>query len=145
VARLLTDEEFERQVTATFEKPRKVVYHLHPPLLRQFGFERKLALGPWFKPVLKALASFRGLRGTAFDPFGWMPSRRLERELIGWYRETVSTLLPLLDRGNLALAADTANAPAQIRGYEAVKEESVKRARAFVEERLAAFAKKAAA
>jgi indolepyruvate ferredoxin oxidoreductase len=102
VARLLSGPDFETRVSETFDRPRRIVYHLHPPLLRRLGVQKKLALGPWAKPLLQLVASFRGLRGTVYDPFGYMASRRLERELVGWYRGMVDGLLAGLTAGNLA-------------------------------------------
>jgi indolepyruvate ferredoxin oxidoreductase len=128
VARLLVDPSLEDQVRATFEKPGKVVYHLHPPLLRALGMRRKLSLGPWFRPVLKLLAAGKRLRGTLFDPFAYASVRRDERQLITWYRDTLRSLLPGL-AGHLPLAVEIANLPDQIRGYENVKLDAAHRVR----------------
>jgi indolepyruvate ferredoxin oxidoreductase len=128
VARLLLDPLLNAQIQSTFENPGKVIYHLHPPLLRALGMKRKLSLGPWFRPVLKLLAAGKRLRGTAFDPFGYASVRREERDLIRWYRETVDSLLPGLG-GHLALAVEIAKLPDQIRGYEGLKLDSARRAR----------------
>jgi indolepyruvate ferredoxin oxidoreductase len=128
VARLLIDPEFEKQVQATFETPRKLVYHLHPPLLRALGLKRKLSLGPWFRPILKVLAAGKRLRGTAFDPFGRAAVRQEERRLIEWYRDTMRSQLPGLAR-RLPLAVEIAGLPDQIRGYEHIKLDSARRVR----------------
>jgi indolepyruvate ferredoxin oxidoreductase len=128
VARLLTDPSFEQQVRRTFEKPGKIVYHLHPPLLRSLGLKGKLSLGPWFRPILKLLAAGKRLRGTALDPFGYAAVRREERRLIGWYRDTLRSMLAGL-AAHLPLALEVATLPDQIRGYENVKLESAQRAR----------------
>ena len=76
------------------------------------------------------LAKLKGLRGTAFDPFGRTEERRIERALIGEYRA--------VDRGgaarrsapaNLALAIEIARIPEEIRGYGHVKERHLAAAR----------------
>ncbi len=145
VARLLTDPEFEGQVAETFAKPVRMRYHLHPPLLRRLGFRRKLELGPWIRPLLRALARCKGLRGTAFDPFGQLAARREERALIAWYRETIEGLLAALDASRLDLAVEVAEAPREIRGYEGVKTRSANRLRGWVAERLRELEVRAAA
>ena len=86
VARLMLTSDVQRQAARTFQAPGRIVYHLHPPILRALGFRRKLSLGGWVRPFLGVLAGLKGLRGTALDPFGHLASRRLERELIGWYQ-----------------------------------------------------------
>ena len=137
VARLLTDPAFDTEVADMFEKPRRLVYHLHPPLLRRLGVKRKLAFGPWLRPLLLVLARGKVLRGTPLDPFGWLASRRQERELVAWYRQLVDGLLAGLDAQSLATATELAEVPREIRGYEGVKAASVERAKAWVAERLA--------
>jgi indolepyruvate ferredoxin oxidoreductase len=136
VARLLLDPSLEQQIQATFEKPGRIIYHLHPPLLRALGMRRKLSLGAWFRPVFKLLAAGRRLRGTAFDPFGYAAVRKEERDLIRWYRGTVGALLPRLG-GDLAMAIEIAKLPEQIRGYEELKLASAKKAREAGSVRLA--------
>ncbi len=136
VARLLTDPAFEQRVAGTFEEPRRLVYHLHPPVLRRLGFRNKIGFGPWIRPALRLLARGKILRGTALDPFGWLAARREERALIGWYRDLVDALLDQLDATTLDAAAEIAEAPREIRGYEDVKRRSAERAKAWVEERL---------
>jgi indolepyruvate ferredoxin oxidoreductase len=128
VARLLTRRSFEEYATGLFEAPRRMVYHLHPPLLRALGLRYKLSLGPWFRPVLKLLAALRFLRGTPFDPFGYASLRRRERRLIAWYERTIDTLLAGLNADNHELAVRVARSPDAIRGYEQVKLRSVEAA-----------------
>ena len=137
VARLLADPSFDAIVDRTFDKPRRLVYHLHPPLLRRLGFKKKLALGPWVRPLLRVLARGKVVRGTALDPFGWLAARRQERELVSWYRDLIDGLLAELDPQTLATAIEIAEVPREIRGYEGVKAASVERAKAWVAERLA--------
>ena len=145
VARLLTDGSIEEQAAATFESPRKVLYHLHPPLLRSFGLRRKLALGPWIKPLLGFTASLKFLRGTPVDPFGRTAGRRLERELIAWYRDSIETMLAGLAQQNHQTALEVARAPETIRGYEAVKEASAAKTRARIEALLESLSQRAVA
>ena len=66
----------------------KFWFHLHPPMLRALGMKRKIKLGRWFVPFFRMLRSMRRLRGRAIDPFGYAKVRRIERELIGEYRDS---------------------------------------------------------
>jgi indolepyruvate ferredoxin oxidoreductase len=129
VARLHLAAEFREQLEATFEGPVKLVYHLHPPLLRRFGRERKLALGPWFRGPLRVLRALRRVRGTPLDPFGRLSSRREERELITWYEDLLDRAVAVLDPATLAVAAELAALPDDIRGYEEIKSRNATKAR----------------
>ncbi len=82
VARLLTRPELLEQVQVQVPGATKVTYNLHPPALRSMGMSQKLKLGAWSRPLLKATARGRFLRGTAFDPFGRAHVRQVERELL---------------------------------------------------------------
>jgi indolepyruvate ferredoxin oxidoreductase len=125
VARLLTDPELEEQALAQVPGATRLTYNLHPPTLRSAGMGRKIALGPSFRPVLKALARGRGLRGTPLDPFGKTLVRRLERALAVDYNQTVVRLAAELDAGSYERAVAVAEAAELVRGYEDVKLRSV--------------------
>ena len=71
----------------------------------------------------------KGLRGTALDVFGYAPVRRVERQLIDEYRGLIETVLAKLCPANHDVAAAIAELPDEIRGYEQIKLESVKRFR----------------
>ncbi|MBI4907401.1 MAG: indolepyruvate ferredoxin oxidoreductase family protein, partial [Acidobacteria bacterium] len=139
VARLLTDPAAESRALSMWEQPLELSYNLHPPLLRRFGYRKKLHLGSWFKAPLQLLASLRVVRATPLDIFGYMSHRRLERSLIHWYRDLIDKVLPLLTPGTEAQLCEIANLPDQVRGYERVKEESIRRVKSLAEEKLAAL------
>ena len=46
--------------------------------------------------ALKLLTRFKRLRGTWFDPFGHTAERKMERALVGEYRQTIDQLLACL-------------------------------------------------
>jgi indolepyruvate ferredoxin oxidoreductase len=75
--------------------------------------------------VFRILAASKGLRGTAFDPFGYTAERRMERRLIEDYRALVSGIVGRLDQTNLPAAVELARAAADIGGYGPVKNASV--------------------
>ncbi len=74
------------------------------------------------RKALGVLAGMKGLRGTAFDVFGYTEERRTERALIQEYRACVDELLAGLSPERLALAVEIARIPEDIRGYGHVKE-----------------------
>jgi indolepyruvate ferredoxin oxidoreductase len=129
VARLYVDPRFGEHVRSLFTAPRAVRYHLHPPLLRALGLRRKVELGPWLTPVLRALRALRRLRGTSLDPFGHSAVRREERALVDWYRALVRAALPYLGPATHALVREIAALPDGIRGFEELKLRSAARER----------------
>jgi indolepyruvate ferredoxin oxidoreductase len=137
VARLLTQPDFERGVREMWEAAESVSYNLHPPVLRSLGLKKKLNLGPWFRRPLGWLASMKALRGTPFDIFGHAGIRREERGLITWYRNLVEEVLEHITPGTLDLAIETVSLPDQIRGYEAIKLESIRAVKELAAEKLA--------
>ncbi len=64
-----------------------------------------------------------------------MAHRRLERSLIGWYRDVVERLLSEVTPETESLALEIAALPDQIRGYEQIKEDNIRRVKKLVEER----------
>lgn len=130
VARLSLDPDQERAVRDRFGADATISYRLHPPVLRAMGMTRKIELGPWFRPVFRALVATRRLRGTRLDPFGYAALRRLERELIDEYVSTIAEVTRLLRPDNHALGVEIAELPDLVRGYEEVKTRTVDEYRA---------------
>ncbi len=139
VARLWLQDPMWEQARASFEGPLKRYVHLHPPILRRLGMQRKIKLGGWFFPVFRLLYAMRRIRGSALDVFNLVRHRRLERSLIGWYRGLIDGLLPELTHENHAVAVAMAETPDGIRGYEDVKERTLAETRDRVDELLEAF------
>jgi indolepyruvate ferredoxin oxidoreductase len=94
---------------------------LQPPLARLLGMRRKKAFGPWFRPVLRGLASLKFLRGTPFDPFGRAHVRQQERALVAWYEGLVEAVLGQGPQVDAALALELLSLPETVRGYEEIK------------------------
>lgn len=126
VARLLTDPAFEATLAAEVPGGRRSRYRLHPPVLRALGYDRKIALGPAWRPVLRLLARGKVLRGSALDPFGRAAMRRTERELRDEYRAMVHRLAAELTAGSYQTAVAAADAADLIRGYEEVKRRGIR-------------------
>ncbi|MEO7744342.1 MAG: indolepyruvate ferredoxin oxidoreductase family protein [Usitatibacter sp.] len=134
VARLYTDSDFLARVASQFEGDYRLNLHLAPPLWAKndpvTGEPRKRVFGPWMLGAMRVLAKMKGLRGTAFDVFGYSAERRTERQLIEDYVKTVEELLAALDNKRLPLAVEIAAMPEFIRGYGPVKERHLKETRA---------------
>jgi indolepyruvate ferredoxin oxidoreductase len=121
VARLALDEAERSKIAEHFGEEARVIWKLHPPLLRAMGMSRKVSLGPWFAHVYKVLRSMKRLRGTRLDPFGRSRVRRTERQLIGEYIAMVDQLASELGPANHDLIVRIAELPDLVRGYEHVK------------------------
>lgn len=124
VARLHTGAAFRKQIESMFEGKVRLVHHLAPPMFarkNRDGEPVKGEYGPWMRSAFGLLARLKGLRGTAFDPFGYTEERTQERTLILEYRRCVEELLPRLSAQNLDLALEIARVPEEIRGYGHVK------------------------
>jgi indolepyruvate ferredoxin oxidoreductase len=133
VARLHLDPVERAKIEAEFGKGAKVKYNLHPPVLRALGMKRKLKLGRWFDPFFRVLRALKFLRGSKLDIFGYAKVRKVERALIGEYRELVEETLPKLDADSYDTVVELFELPDVIRGYEEIKLGNVERWRAQVE------------
>jgi indolepyruvate ferredoxin oxidoreductase len=124
VARLHTDPAFVAKIESMFEGDYKLVHHLAPPLTarrNEKGELIKRPFGPWMRKGFEVLAKLKGLRGTPLDVFGYSAERRTERKLIDEYKTSIDELLRGLNSERLALAAEIARVPEEIRGYGHVK------------------------
>jgi indolepyruvate ferredoxin oxidoreductase len=133
VARLYTDGRFVEQLKSQFEGEFTLKFNMAPPLFAKKDAQGRLMkaeFGSWMWTALKLLAKFKGLRGGAFDVFGYTAERRMERALIAEYREMVEALVAQLDASNHATAVELASLPEQIRGFGHVKEKAVEGFRA---------------
>ncbi|ACR27431.1 indolepyruvate ferredoxin oxidoreductase family protein [Burkholderia glumae] len=132
VARLQSDPAFLAKLAAQFDGELTLRYHLAPPIFAkrdEHGRLVKRAYGPWMLSAFRLLAKLKGLRGTAFDPFGRTEERRTERALIGEYVALVDALIARLTPQRLPLALELANLPDGIRGYGHVKENNLRAVR----------------
>ena len=134
VARLYTDGRFEKLLRDQFEGEFTFNFNLAPPILGggvdALGRPKKRAFGPWMMGVLRWLAKFRFLRGTALDPFGHSAERKMERELIVVYEKDTANVLGQLSQATHDIAVELLSLPDRIRGYGPVKEKAVEEARA---------------
>ncbi|MGQ9426971.1 indolepyruvate ferredoxin oxidoreductase family protein [Gilvimarinus sp. F26214L] len=128
VARLYTQTDFRDQLRNRFSGKFKVSFQFAPPLLAKkdphTGHLRKREFGPWVWPLLSAVARLKFLRGTRFDPLSYTAERRLDRELIASFEQSVEQLLPNINWDNHTTAVEVAKLPQSVRGYGHVKEKA---------------------
>ena len=143
VARLYTNGDFQKRLREQFEGNYKLSFNLSPPVLnprdKATGRPRKVEFGPWMLTVFRVLAKLKGLRGTAFDVFGYTAERRMERRLVDDYRKTIEGVLPVLNAGNAELVAKIAALPDMIKGYGYVKDDNFAKYQAELARLLASF------
>jgi indolepyruvate ferredoxin oxidoreductase len=132
VARLHTDENFLASLRRDYGDRAKLRFHLAPPILNgkrdARGRPLKKEFGTWILPLFRLLASLKKLRGTAFDIFGYTAERRMERQLIATFEDTVEDILLHLEPNTIEQACGHIDAYLDIRGYGPVKEEAVRKA-----------------
>ncbi len=125
VARLYTQPEFRAALEAQFSGRKMISVWLSPPLISRVdpvsGRPQKRRFGPWVFHVFAALARLKGLRGTAFDPFGRTEERRMERRLASGYATLVAELCAKLTPARLEASIKLVGAPDEIRGFGPVK------------------------
>jgi len=129
VARLYTNGDFITRLKQQFEGDFKLEFNMAPPLLarprKPGGEPQKIAIGGWMFNVLKVMAKMKTLRGGALDVFGKTAERRMERALIGEYRELVLGVLPKLNASTQGTVQKIAELPEMIRGYGPIKDRNV--------------------
>ncbi len=121
VARLHLDPVEKARREKEFGPDAVVSVLLHPPLLRALGMKRKIRVRRSAGVLFRGLRAARVLRGTALDVFGYARVRRVERELVGEYRELMRDALTRLTPGTADAVAGIAALPEAIRGYEDIK------------------------
>ena len=143
VARLHTDPAFMEKLKAEFEGDFKLAFNLAPPIMAKpdpvSGEPTKRRFGPWAMNLFKVLRALKGLRGTAFDIFGYSEERKLERRLIVEYAARMRDLIGRLTPANYDIAVEIASVPERIRGYGHIKRRHLAEVMPKQAELLAAF------
>ena len=133
VARLYSEPEFLEKLEEQFEGDYRLQFNLSPPIIapkdKNTGKPDKIQIGAWILTVFGLLAKFKFLRGTKIDPFGYLSDRKIERDLIEQYFDTIEFLIKGINSDNYELAVEIAAIPMSIRGYGHIKHESVLEAR----------------
>ncbi|QBE63576.1 indolepyruvate ferredoxin oxidoreductase family protein [Pseudoduganella lutea] len=142
VARLYTDGRFVEQLKAQFEGDFALKFNLAPPIFAKKdaqGHLVKAQYGSWTWRAFQVLARLKGLRGGPLDIFGRTAERKMERALIGQYRQVIADVLSRLTAENYDTAVALAALPEKIRGFGHVKEKAVTAYHAEQARLLAAF------
>ncbi|TIV45342.1 MAG: indolepyruvate ferredoxin oxidoreductase family protein, partial [Mesorhizobium sp.] len=131
VARLYTDGTFAADLAKQFQSYERLEFHLAPPILGRRGNDgkpRKSSFGQWMMKGFRLLAAMKGLRGTAFDLFGYTAERRMERQALREYEADLDLIAGALAPGRVEAATALASVPALIRGYGHVRQASAAKA-----------------
>lgn len=112
---------------AEFGDPAALAFHMAPPLITRTdpatGRRRKIAVpGRIALPVFRLLSRMKVLRGTALDPFGWQPDRRIERRMVADYAADLTLIVATFNQGTLDTALRLAQNPDAVRGFGPVKQ-----------------------
>ena len=145
VARLYTNGDFYKKLNDCFDGDFKLKLHLAPPIFSKRDPHTrepiKSYFGAWMFSFMKILAKFKFLRGTLFDPFGKTKERKMERQLIQEYEQTIEELLRGLSDKNHSTATEIAKLPEYIRGFDLVKHRHMEEAKKREKELLEKFRK----
>src|SRR3546814_10838136 len=94
---MLADPALRAMIAEKFDDGARLSFNLAPPFLPgrdRTGRPRKREFAATFAlPAFRLLASFKRVRGTALDPFGWTAARRPERALLRGYQALVDPVL----------------------------------------------------
>ena len=130
VARLYSEREFINNVKQTFEGNYKIHFYLAPPIFSKkdkvTGKPLKIKFGQWIMIFFRIISKLKFLRGTFFDPFGYLPERKSEKKLIKDYKNCILEIAKKLSKENYKIAVDIASTPDQIRGFGHVKDKNIK-------------------
>jgi indolepyruvate ferredoxin oxidoreductase len=147
VARAYTDGRYLKKLQAQFDGDYKVKFHFAPPLFAAkdpvTGQPLKKEYGAYMGWALKIFAPLKVLRGTPFDPFGYLPERKEERRLIKDYESLVGEISETLTAENYETAVELAALPMQIRGYGYIKDRAIKEVKAEEQKLLEMYRKPA--
>lgn len=126
VARLLTSPALYNRISNSFKAGAKLSFNMAPPFLpgrdaigrpKKREFPARIML-----PLLRMLASLKGLRNSPLDVFGKTHERRAERALLCEYEALASRVLDNLTSKNLPQAIKLLNKVSSVRGFGPVKE-----------------------
>ena len=136
VARLYTETGFLEKLKSEFKDGFKVRYHMAPPLLSWSrdarGRPRKRPFGPWMALALRCWPVCAGYVEAFSDPFRFSADRKLDRDLLVWFEDTLEQLEAVANPEEKDVCLQILARPMEIRGYGPVREEAAEKVRAEV-------------
>jgi indolepyruvate ferredoxin oxidoreductase len=82
---------------------------------------KKRQFGSWLRALFPLLAKLKFVRGTPFDPFGYLAERKAERWMIEHFEGVVDELVTGLTRQNLPIAERIVRLPGKVAGFGHIK------------------------
>ncbi|MBO0661628.1 indolepyruvate ferredoxin oxidoreductase family protein [Jiella sp. MQZ9-1] len=131
VARLYTDGGFAAEIAGSFERHKRLTFHLAPPIFGEDGSNGRPAkrpFGPWMMQVFKLLAAVRQLRGGLFDPFRFSAERKAQRCQLAAYRDTLDAILAGLTPERYEAALQWVRWPEGLNGFGPVRQKKAQAA-----------------
>lgn len=116
--------ETRKKAEEVFDGDFTIKHHLSPPLLAKEGPNgrpQKSEYGAGMARMFPILAKLKWLRGTALDPFGRHPERKMERALIAQYEADMADVIAQYGAAAPEAAVALAELPLDIRGFGPVK------------------------
>jgi indolepyruvate ferredoxin oxidoreductase len=88
-----------------------------------------MQFGAWMMPLFRLLAKGKGLRGTAWDVFGYTAERKLERQMIADYERLLDEIGERLNPATHATAVALASLALDVKGFGHIKLRNYKKAK----------------
>ena len=98
-----------------------IKYRLHPPLLRDHGLDRKIALGAWADPMFRVLAAGNGCGGPDSTRSAGQPCVAQNGASSASTPQVVEMIVDHLSPDSYDVAVEIAALPESVRGYESLK------------------------
>ena len=128
VARLYREPDFKSALEQQFDGDYRISFNLAPPVLpgkAPNGRPKKREFGAFTLTLFALLKQMKGLRGSAFDVFGYSAERREERALIVEYERDVAFAVDRLTPENARLVARLLSLTDDVRGFGPVKTQAL--------------------
>ena len=121
VARLLTHSRFDDFLNRRFQDNYTTSFGFAPTWLPG-SQNKKVIVGQWALPLLKALAKLKFLRGSLFDPFRFSTERKFERQLRVRFESVMDAAISNLNERNIAFVEELVQCFAKVKGYGHIKQ-----------------------
>ena len=131
IARLISDTDYVQSLKNQYQGDFKLHFHMAPPGLCKTdphsGQPVKRRFPELSIMLFKLLRKLKGLRGTAFDPFGRNAERQQERQLIADYKNNLDMIADKLTEKNFDTAVEIAALPEAVKGFGHIKTQNIEK------------------